>query len=268
MPEAGDGTAGVTARSVVVWEHLQAALADQVTRTHAQRLDVLDLGGGSGGFAVPVARLGHRVTVVDPSPDALAALARRIGRGAGAPRPPAPELSIRAVQGDATDLGTVVPAASYDVLVCHGVLEHVDDVAVALRSVAGAVRPGGLVSVVVANRLAAVLARALGGHFADARRVLADPDGRWGPADPLRRRFLRAELVAALQAAGLHVEQVRGARVLGDLVPGSLVDAAPGSATELGELERALADHPGFLDIASALHVLARRHQPAPEGAG
>ncbi|MEO9151806.1 MAG: methyltransferase domain-containing protein, partial [Lapillicoccus sp.] len=31
-------------------------------------LQVLDLGGGTGGLAVPLAELGHSITVVDPSP--------------------------------------------------------------------------------------------------------------------------------------------------------------------------------------------------------
>ena len=38
---------------------------------------IVDIGGGTGGFAVPLAQLGHRVEVIDPSPDALAALDRR-----------------------------------------------------------------------------------------------------------------------------------------------------------------------------------------------
>src|SRR3954454_16482582 len=38
---------------------------------------VLDVGGGSGVWAVPLARAGCLVTVVDPSPNALATLHRR-----------------------------------------------------------------------------------------------------------------------------------------------------------------------------------------------
>ena len=60
-----------SARTAVVWEALGPVL-------EPPGLDVLDIGGGTGGFAVRVAGLGHRVTVVDPSPDALAALARRL----------------------------------------------------------------------------------------------------------------------------------------------------------------------------------------------
>lgn len=237
----------VPLRAAVVWEALQRAIAEHAPA--GELLDVLDLGGGTGGLAVPLADLGHRVTVVDPSPDALAALDRRAaGHGV-----------VRAVQGDAGDLARVVPAESFDVAVCHGVLEHVDDVAAALDAIAGALRPGGLLSVVAANRFAAVVSRALGGHFADAARVVADPEGTWGAGDPLPRRFAPDALRAAVERAGFDVLAVRGARVLADLVPGSLVDSEPGASRALYQLERELAGHPAFLDTAVAVHLLAVR---------
>ena len=49
-------------------------------------LTVVDVGGGTGGFAVPLAQAGHRVTVVDASPDALAALTRRAAEAGVADR--------------------------------------------------------------------------------------------------------------------------------------------------------------------------------------
>src|SRR3954466_8507042 len=60
-------------RTGVVWDVLRSVLEQRDTS-----LDVLDAGGGTGGFAVPLAERGHQVTVVDPSPDALAALGRRV----------------------------------------------------------------------------------------------------------------------------------------------------------------------------------------------
>ena len=71
-------------RSGVVWEALRRALEARARARARQSLDVLDTGGGSGSFAVPIARLGHRVTVVDPSPNALFALERRAAE-AGVP---------------------------------------------------------------------------------------------------------------------------------------------------------------------------------------
>jgi SAM-dependent methyltransferase len=211
---------------------------------------VLDVGGGTGGFAVPLAALGHRVTVVDPSPDALASLQRRAGETG---------VSVRAVQGDAAGLLEVVDAGSADLVLCHGVLEHVDEVAPAVRSLAAVLRPGGTLSVLAAQRNAVVVARAVAGHFAEARHALEDPDGRWGAGDPLPRRFTEAELLAVLDGAGLRVGAVHGVRTVADLVPGGLVDAEPGAAEALVDLELATADLPELRAVATQLHVLATK---------
>ncbi len=88
-------------RTAVVWEVLSAALAE--ADPHGRGLDVVDAGGGTGGFAVPLAEAGHRVTVVDPSPDSLAALARRVAeRGL--------EGRVTGVQGDLSELARPRPA--------------------------------------------------------------------------------------------------------------------------------------------------------------
>jgi SAM-dependent methyltransferase len=228
----------------VVWEVLREALDDR------DALDVLDVGGGTGGFAVPLAALGHRVTVVDPSPDALASLQRRAGEAG---------VSVRAAQGDAAGLLDVVEAGSADLVLCHGVLEHVDEVAPAVQSLVAVLRPGGTLSVLVAQRHAVVVARAVAGRFAEARHALDDPDGRWGPGDPMPRRFTEAGLLPVLTGAGLRVGPVHGVRTVADLVPGGLVDHEPGAAEALVDLELATADLPEFRAVATQLHVLATR---------
>ena len=225
----------------VVWD----ALAEVVAAGPAV-LEIIDVGGGTGGFAVPLATLGHQVTVVDPSPDALASLERR-AREEG--------VQVRAVQGDAAGLLDVVAADSADLILCHGVLEHVDDVAPALSTLATALRPGGTLSVLAANRNAVVLARAIAGQFREARHAMDDPAGRWGPGDPLPRRFTEEQLVGLLAAAGLSVRAVHGVRGFSDLVP--RVDADPSAAEALHDLEAAAADRPDFRALATQLHLLA-----------
>ncbi|MGH3366049.1 MAG: methyltransferase domain-containing protein, partial [Nocardioidaceae bacterium] len=108
-------------RTAVVWDALSRSLETcrhQVTESRP--LHVLDLGGGTGGFAVRLAEVGHRVTVVDPSPDALASLARRADEAGVSDQ-------IRGIQGDSSDLLEVVDRGSADAVLCHGVLEVVDD---------------------------------------------------------------------------------------------------------------------------------------------
>ena len=213
---------------------------------------VLDVGGGSGVWAVPLARAGCTVTVVDTSPNALATLRRRAGEAGVTDR-------ITPVQGDADRLGDAVPAASADLVLGHGVLEVVDDVRAAAAALAAAAAPGGAVSVLVANRHAAVLGRALAGRLVEARALLDDSDGRLGSTDPLLRRFATIGLVALLEDCGLAVEQLQGDAVLSDLVPGGVLEAHPGAAEQLSELELAAAGHAPLRDIASRLHALARR---------
>jgi SAM-dependent methyltransferase len=237
-------------RTAVVWDYLVAALA-QLTPAGAA-LSVLDAGGGSGGFAVPLAQQGYDVIVVDPSPDSLAALERRAAETGTGDR-------IRALQGDAAGLADLLDAASVDAVLCHSVLEVVDDPAESLRGVASVLRPGGLVSVLAANRSAAVVARAAAGRVAEARALLADAAGSAGGHDPLLRRFTYDELAALLSAAGLRPTVGHAVRVFTDVVPPAVLDGDPDAAADLLALERAVAEHPDYRPMATQLHVLADR---------
>ncbi|GAA4987301.1 class I SAM-dependent methyltransferase [Kineococcus glutinatus] len=241
-----------TRASAVLWDGVRRLLEGCATGSDGQRrCSVVDLGGGTGGLAVRIASLGHTVTVVDPSPDALAALAQRTAEAGVAAR-------VRGVQGDATDLAALLPAAGADLLLCHGVLEVVDELLATLRAAAGALRPGGSLSLLVAQWPAAVLARALSGSAAQALRLLEDPDRRWGAADPLRRRLDRAAVTALAVEAGFTVTQVEGVRTFSELVPGASV----GSDADLDLLRRldAQAAHvEELLPLAAHLHLHARR---------
>ncbi len=246
-----------TLRTAVVWEVLRDALERRARTAGRDCLDVLDAGGGTGNFAVPVGRLGHRVTVVDPSPDALFALERRAAESEVADR-------VRGVQGDAHGLFDVVEPGGYDVVLCHGVLEYVDDPAGGLRNAVGALRPaGGTLSLLAAGLGGAVLARALAGHFTEARHALSDPDGSWGEGDPMPRRFTGEHLRGLVAETGLDVVAVHGVRVFADLVPGALVDAEPDALEALTKLETAAAAQPAFQSVATQLHVLAETPGPA-----
>ncbi len=163
------------------------------------------------------------------------------------------------MQGDLTDLPALREPASADLVLCHSVLEVVDDPAQALAAVADVLRPGGRLSLLVAGRAAVVLARALAGRPDEAAHALTDPSGRWGPADGAVRRFAPEAVQGLVAAAGLRVEQVHGVRVVADLVPSATLELEPGGHAALLALERALSDRPPFRDLATQLHVLASR---------
>ena len=239
----------------LVADALDAALAARAAQTGRAELDVVDVGAGTGGFAVQLAARGHHVTVVDPSPDALAAARWR-----------AAELGVTltAVQGEAGDLAGLVGEGAADLVVCHNVLEYVDSPAAAMSAIARVLRVGGTVSVLAANVVAAVLQRALAGRYDEARRLLDLHAPSAQPAAPApvesltgHRRFTLPELTALIEGAGLLVGEAQGIRVFAGLLPGAGAD--PNAADALRDLEAAAAGYPALRDIAARLHVVAFR---------
>jgi S-adenosylmethionine-dependent methyltransferase len=237
-----DKEAGVAG---TVWDVLRGVVSARIAETGRQALDIVDVGGGTGGLAVPFAALGHNVTVVDPSPDALAAAQRRAAE-AGA--------RLIAIQGEAASLDSVVGTKAADLVICHNVLEYVDSPADAMTAIAAVLRPSATVSVLASNAVAAVLHQALAGRFAEARQLLYADGQASAP-----RRFTLIELIALIEGAGLRPGQAHGLRIFSGLVPGTLLDGDAGTADALRALEEAAAATPPLRDIAAQLNVLGHR---------
>ena len=264
------------ARTPLVLDVLHAVATSLAADTGRPCLDIVDAGGGTGGFAVPLAGLGHSVTVIDPSPDSLAAAQRRAAEQ---------NVPLRAVQGEAADLATLAGEQSADLVLCHSVLEYVDSPPAAMAAIAAVLRPGGAVSVLTASAVAAVIHRALAGRFDEARRLLT---GIWpgadrcgignrgaaesrgtagsgpaaggrGPASTGPRRFTLAGVTSLIEQAGLRPGAALGVRVFADLVPRVVADADPGAEHALQGLELAVSAHPAFHDFAAQFHVLGYR---------
>jgi SAM-dependent methyltransferase len=278
----GTGRKRDGSRSSLVWDVLAEVIAARAAQSGRAALDIVDVGAGTGGFAVSIAGLGHRVTVVDPSPDALAAARWRAGEAG---------VTLTEVQGEAVDLPALVgePGAGArtgqtsadeggaDLVICHNVLEYVDSPSAALAAIARVLRPGGTVSVLAANTVAAVLQRALAGKYAEARAMLPGSSSP-GPSSPgssnsvpsgpessgagpagasAVRRFTLPELTALIEGAGLRAGEAHGIRIFSSLLPGAGAD--PAAAEALRELEEAAATCPPLRDIATRLHMLAYR---------
>ena len=202
-------------------------------------LEIVDLGGGTGGLAALLASQGHAVTVIDPSPDALASLDRRTTDAGLSGR-------IHGVQGDAGDLVRLVGDHAVDVVVCHRVLEVVDSPPEALDAMSRVLRPGGVLSLLVSQRHAAVLAQALAGHISQARRTFADP-----------RRFDHDQVIGLVQGAGFTVLASHGIGAIADHVPEPLLDSDVTAYTELTGLESDISQDPTFRAVAPQVHIFA-----------
>jgi S-adenosylmethionine-dependent methyltransferase len=233
-------------RRSVSQSHLLQLMMDQLDDLVAgewRPLDIVDVGGGTGGVAIPLAVRGHQVTVVDPSPDALASLERRAAEAGVTGR-------ISALQGDAADLADLVPAHESDVVVCHRVLEVLEAPVEALRNMAGALRRGGVLSLLVAQRHSVVLTQALAGHLALARRSYADPS-----------RFDYDRVIELVEEAGFTVLATHGIGAISDQVPERMIEAEAGAYAELVALESEISTDPAFRALAPHVHVFAQQRE-------
>jgi 2-polyprenyl-3-methyl-5-hydroxy-6-metoxy-1,4-benzoquinol methylase len=235
-----------------------ANLRDFLPRQAEESLRALDLGCGTGATAVCLARLGIHVTLLDCSP-AMLDIAQRAAREAG--------ISEKIVlkHGDAAQLANLFPAESFDVILCHNILEYIDNPEVVLRDAARALRnSSAILSVLVRNRAGEVLKAAIqAGDLEAAENSLTAEWGQESLYGGRVRLFQSDSLPRMLKAASLAMIAERGVRVVTDYLPPAVSRSA--EYERILELERKLGSRPEFAAVARYTHYLARRAGPVME---
>ena len=234
-------------RSDLAFANLQDSLPPQVKTS----LFALDLGCGTGETAIRLARLGIHVTLVDSSP-AMLDIAKRTAQEAG--------VLDRVVgqHGDAAQLAALFHPRSFDVILCHNILEYCDDPVAVLCNAARTLRdPSSIISVLVRNRAGEVLKAAI-----QAGDLIAATDSltaEWGQEslyggrvrlfspDSLRAMFTEASLVTIAE---------RGVRVLADYLPSRISRSA--DYERIFEVERKLGSRPEYATVARYTQCFAR----------
>jgi 2-polyprenyl-6-hydroxyphenyl methylase / 3-demethylubiquinone-9 3-methyltransferase len=124
----------------------------QIARTPFEKLEILDIGCGGGLVSEPMARLGAKVTGIDPGQRNVEVARIHAARSG---------LSIDYLAATAEDIAA--SAKQFDVVLNMEVVEHVADVSLYLKSCAALVRPGGLMVVATINRTVRAFALAIVG---------------------------------------------------------------------------------------------------------
>jgi S-adenosylmethionine-dependent methyltransferase len=241
-------------RSDLTFANLQDFLP-QATRS----LFALDLGCGTGAIAVRLAQLGLHVTLLDASLPMLD-FAKRAALEAEVTE----RIALR--HGDAAQLANLFDAESFDVIVCHNILEYVDDPCAVLRSAARALRDtSSMISVLVRNQAGEVLKAAIkDGDLAAAEHNLSAEWGDEALYGGRVRLFTAESLHAMLIESGLAVTAERGVRVLSDYLPPRV--SRNDEYKQIFELERKLGRRPEFAAVARYTHCLSHRAGPVTKG--
>lgn len=211
----------------------------------------LDLGCGTGATAIRLARLGIHVTLLDSSPPMLD-IAMRAAQEAGVTD------KVVLQRGDATQLADLFHPRSFDVILCHNILEYCEDPGAVLRSAAHALRDSSaIVSVLVRNQAGEVFKAAIqAGDLVAAENSLIAEWGKESLYGGRVRLFTPDNLRAMLREASLTAIAERGVRALADYLPPQISRSA--DYQRIFELERKLGSRPEYAAISRYAHFLAR----------
>ena len=161
--------------------------------------------------------------------------------------------------GDTSRLANLFPAGSFDLIICHNILEFVEGPDSVLRDAARALRdPSSIISILVRNQAGDVLKAAIrDGDLAAAEHHLT---AEWGVESLYggRVRLFRPEsLRAMVKEAKLAMISERGVRCIADYLP-QQVSRSP-EYDRIFELERKLGGRPEFAAISRYTQFIAHR---------
>jgi S-adenosylmethionine-dependent methyltransferase len=233
-------------RSELAWENLRRFLPSNTSKRRA-----LDVGGGTGTASVQLARMGYEVVLLDSSEEML-----RIARKQAEVASVAGRISFS--HGDTGRLSELFDTQSFDIVVCHNLLEFSENPSAIVQDIANALRKDAVLSILVRNRAGEVLKNAIKSH--DWKVAVANLTAETvvdSLYDEPVRVFALAEVDDLLARAGLEVVAEHGVRVFSDYV--DLENLADAVFSQIFESESALGMRPEFAAIARYIQVIARR---------
>lgn len=234
---------------------VQETLARTCAMVRTGPLRVLDVGGGDGGDAIPLAQQGHDVTVLDFSAPLLAGVE-------SAAEGLALHDRLRTVHCDLADLADLASAelGSFDVVLCHNVLQYCASTTSTVSTLAALLGDSGALSLLAPNPASDVLVAAMRkGKLPEALALLSASMVRTATFDRDVPRIEPDEAALALKAAGLQVVARFGIRCVTDFIADDARKHDPRFYADLEQLELALCAREPFLRTARMWQLIARR---------
>lgn len=212
---------------------------------------ILDLGGGTGVWAIPLAQAGYHVRLTDISPGFLARAREKVDElGLG------DLISIEKV--DLCDLSGYENESFQFVLALGDPLSYCEDAGKALQEIRRVLKPDGVLIGDVESAYGGI-DRRRAESWEDIRRILDEGTAFWPGGETEVRMFTPSKLTALIQSSGLVLKAMYSADLISSLVEKELLDSIEGDLDQWVELEKRLREDPCLLGCGREIQFVARK---------
>lgn len=216
-------------------------LCDVLTSHLTAKSSIIEIGGGTGVMAAFLTELGHDVVLTDASEDVLNEARENLKNF--------PNVEIRHQY-----LQEISDLSEYDVLICHAVLEWLDEPYEALRYFYNNMAAGSTLSVSFFNQDANLFANAIYGNFDYIEKGMkAKKQVRLNPKQPLGA----LAVIEFCESIGFQVVDKAGIRCFHDYMRD--ISHQESKYNELLALERKHHKQPPYLWLGKYFQLILRK---------
>ena len=219
-------------------------------------LRILDAGGGNGLDSLALARMNHQIDLVDISQQMLndarsnAALAGVTDR-----------LHTHAM--DIFSIDKEFPANEFDIVLCHNVIQFVDEVNPLIETLLQVIKPGGFLSLITTNQYSLPYHAAFLEQDLDKAFALLDASDQYNSIFEVDVHEYRPdEVIEWLTAKGLSLERHYGIRCLYNYWGTNELKEDSAVYGKLKKLEMEFTDREPYKQTARQFQLIARKPGP------
>lgn len=237
------------------WQKLKYRLVQANLAKHLRsgQLRVLDAGGGNGFDSIPLAQQGHRIEILDYSREMLSEAQRAAARSQAQDR-------VTVHQTDLREVRHIFPGVQFDLVLCHNVIQYMEDAQALLEDLAAGLKTGGVISVVSINRFSIAYRTAFPrGNLAKALDELDAHSYQGKVFDTSLSAYSADEVKVMLKDAGCEIEQDYGIRCICDYWGDNDLKSDPAIFQQLEQLEFALTEKYPYKSLARYFQILAHK---------
>jgi S-adenosylmethionine-dependent methyltransferase len=212
---------------------------------HQTPCKILDAGGGTGFYSIPLASKGHEITVLDVSEKMLEKALESASKHGVSER-------VKTVQGSMARLK--FPGSSFDVILCHLAFGYTEP-SQTLSEFWKVLKDGGILSLIVASKHFYCIKESLKGDFSKVKEILEAENFFEAPHGvPKIKTFTKSEIANLCLHANFEILCVKGIRVITDYL-----SRTPRQTGRLKALEEKMSEIEDLSSIARHIYLICRK---------